>query len=372
MTDIPITGFRRAGARVLSALVSAASWVRPRQECVERHVLILEPFGMGDVLSLQPLVRLLYHHGWTVDLCARESWKPLFPDGMVRSWIPAQVPWTAYDARKKYDIRAYGAPDFLRTWRALRAHAGFSIGFDPRGDVRSVGLLVAAGFHLVVTFSRYLGTDLPVGVRGVSVIPADFSIPRWQLNLRFLDWCGIRSTHPPRPSLNHLTRMSGAVEKGDRVALIAISPWPGRRWPVSHWQKLAAALRHTGKEVCALCGPGQFVETQAAVGGSVDVQECPSIQEWVVQLVYASLVIAIDSGPAHLADALGKRLIVLCGPGHIGLWGPTGPRSCVVHHQDRTPCAPCHQEAFRCHAACMAAISVEEVLAACARLEGKT
>jgi hypothetical protein len=75
-----------------------------------RRVLILEPFGMGDMISYQPLIHALRQNGYEVRVCARAEWRALYPE--VSCWVPSRIPWSSYDEGKKYGLRQYAGRGF--------------------------------------------------------------------------------------------------------------------------------------------------------------------------------------------------------------------------------------------------------------------
>ncbi len=92
----------------------------------------------------------------------------------------------------------------------------------------------------------------------------------------------------------------------------------------------------------------------------------------VALLERSSLVVAHDSGPAHLADVVGAPLLALFGPESPDHYGPLGPRSAAFHAG--LYCSPCLSAANTKVApcggrnACMQAIRREDVLEAAGRL----
>ena len=74
----------------------------------------------------------------------------------------------------------------------------------------------------------------------------------------------------------------------------------------------------------------------------------------------AGLVISADSGPLHIACAVGARVIGLFGPTSPKITGPRGPH-CKVIWKDVGCKVPCYDQ--RCkHYKCMEAITVDDVL----------
>ncbi len=94
------------------------------------------------------------------------------------------------------------------------------------------------------------------------------------------------------------------------------------------------------------------------------------VHDWVAALARASAVVAVNTGPMHIAAALGKPVVLLEGPSRQPLWAPPCGRHAVVAHQGEVRCAPCHQvgDCLRCGRRCMALDTPEEVLSALRRL----
>ena len=89
----------------------------------------------------------------------------------------------------------------------------------------------------------------------------------------------------------------------------------------------------------------------------------------------AECVVTGDTGPMHLAAALGRPLVALFGPTNADLTGPYGTRSLVL--ADRSDCARCGQRLCtfaggKQELACLRNISVDDVVEAVQRLLSST
>jgi ADP-heptose:LPS heptosyltransferase len=301
--------------------------------------VLLEPFGMGDALSLLPLVTVLHAHGHQVVVCARPAWRTFFPDHI--EWVDSAIPWASYGDDEKYRLKALFGPVFRGFLLALRHAAAGHIGIDTRGDSRSTLLLWMAGCRTVYSLDRYLGSNLKNLRCSARMLPLDPHLRRWQVNTRFATALGCSLESASRP---HLTRrgLAGGPNGRRPLGIIPITPWPGRAWPPDRWQELLARLLAMGEEVLVLAGPGQEAAVRAAVGPLANLRLCQSIDEWVSRLSGLEAVVALDSGPAHLADALDIPLVALYGSGQLPLWAPSGPRSLVLHRQDDPDYQPIH------------------------------
>lgn len=309
----------------------------------EKRIVILEPFGLGDVISLEPLTRVLKENGYHVVICSKDRWRALIPPVQADGWIVEHLPWTTYEDRRKYRLRDYIGADFRRFFRQLRQACRGGMVIDCRGDVRSIILLYLAGCRRVYTLSHYLGSDLEVNRWAGCVVEDDGHLRRWELNIGFA-----RAMHamvPERlasPNLRHLFAEQPRKEAG-AIGLVTVAPWAGRLWGSEKWKRLVSQLRAQGFKPFCFCGPGQSGAAQQNVGDHVPVLVNHSIDEWAKNLERMEAIISIDSGPMHLADALGLPVVGLFGSGKLPLWLPSGPQSRAVHHQEKPEFYPCHQ-----------------------------
>ncbi|MFH1338595.1 MAG: glycosyltransferase family 9 protein, partial [Candidatus Omnitrophota bacterium] len=75
----------------------------------------------------------------------------------------------------------------------------------------------------------------------------------------------------------------------------------------------------------------------------------------------ADAVISADSGPMHIAAAVGAKVVALFGPTSPKITGPYPPQNHIVIYKDIGCKVPCYDSACKDYR-CMQAITVEEVL----------
>jgi ADP-heptose:LPS heptosyltransferase len=86
-----------------------------------------------------------------------------------------------------------------------------------------------------------------------------------------------------------------------------------------------------------------------------------SLHELAALLSKASLYIGNDSGPTHLAAALGVPCIALFGPGDVERFAPRG-NGVIRILQQKVHCSPCYRT-WCSHHTCMRSLTFESVLA---------
>jgi ADP-heptose:LPS heptosyltransferase len=97
--------------------------------------------------------------------------------------------------------------------------------------------------------------------------------------------------------------------------------WPNKRWPPSNFGAVAASIRDEhGWRSVVLWGPGEealAASVAAASLGAADVAPSTTIADVVGIARAAKLMVSGDTGPLHIAGAVGTPI--------VGLFGPTSP-----------------------------------------------
>jgi len=160
--------------------------------------------------------------------------------------------------------------------------------------------------------------------------------------------------------------VTGGREKAKRC-FVAVSPvafWETKLWEEKSFADLCDRIRQelgigvilTGGDPGPLDRIRALMKTNAAnLGGKTTLRD--------LAFLYgrAALVITTDSGPMHLAAAVGTPVVALFGPTDPARTGPYGPGHRIIRRKlDCMPCFKKHCETKRC----MDQITVEEVFAA--------
>ena len=331
-------------------------------------ILILKPSSLGDVIQALPVLRLLKLHFrdaeiyWWID----SSLAPLLegdPDlaGIVRF------------ERKRWSSVA-NWPEMFRSIRWLRAQR-FDWVIDLQGLMRSgIFSWLSRGKFLVgldnlregnregARLFYDLAVRTPKGMHAVerylSVLPA-LRVP---VDKPF-QWL------PERPQITTDIKAKWPELKA-ASRWIAIQPgarWDTKRWPVENFTKLVGLLAQKHPDVhFAVFGSAderQFGEIISVAAPERILNLCgrTSLQEMIEWLRQCELMITNDTGPMHVAAALGVPLIALFGPTDPHSTGPYGQLENVI--RTGLPCSPCFNSTclWATPLECLVAISPEKV-----------
>lgn len=147
-----------------------------------------------------------------------------------------------------------------------------------------------------------------------------------------------------------------------------------KRWPARKWSSLLDILQgELGLSVIITGSGGEMEDVRTILSRmrtpAYSLAGQTTVLELAALIKKATLFIGNDSGPMHIAAAMGTPVIALFGPTEPALWKPWGKGHVVIYKQ--VPCSPCkYTDCDRGRENCMEQISVEEVLRAiCQYLE---
>ncbi|MFN2432285.1 MAG: lipopolysaccharide heptosyltransferase II [Gemmatimonadota bacterium] len=141
---------------------------------------------------------------------------------------------------------------------------------------------------------------------------------------------------------------------------------PARRWPAKRFVELGRALREAANaRVVVLGGPAEVDlgrRVAAGIPGASSFAGRTSLETLLGVLDALDLFVTNDTGPMHLAAALGTPLLDLCGAADERVTGPRSPRARVL--REHLFCSPCVRNACPFDLECMRALAVRRVLEA--------
>ncbi len=159
----------------------------------------------------------------------------------------------------------------------------------------------------------------------------------------------------------------GGLFEGPRVVIHPLAKWATKNWPRKNFTQLADLLIQKGVSVIFTGskedqGIVEEIATQMESSPKMlNLSGQTSLKELAAVFSLADAILTTDTGPMHLAAAVGAPLIVLFGPTAPWRTGPYGDNHVVL--RKNLDCSPCFRK--QCATAdCMNSITVEEVMKA--------
>jgi lipopolysaccharide heptosyltransferase I len=314
-----------------------------------RRILLVRLGSLGDIIHSLPVAASLresiphVHIDWLVDTRHRA----------ILDLVPV--------INRRIVVQP-SARGFLSTIRSLRTER-YDEALDLQGLWKSALLARGSGARRVIGFSRehlrepgarLFYSEACSAVEGPHVIQKNLSLLRTlgldtdQLAIKF-------PIQIPQSAVLEDVRRELNIRGGDRFAIINPgAAWPNKRWPTDHFGRLAAEMlaRH-GVRSAVLWGPGERLLAQAVASsakGSAIVTPQTSLGDLLALARAACIMISGDTGPLHLAAAVGTPVVALFGPTDPQRNGPWSSRDislsgytrCICHYQRRcTRTVPC-------------------------------
>jgi heptosyltransferase-2 len=329
----------------------------------KKNILIIKPGAIGDLLQLTPVVRALasaYPDARISLLVGTEATATLFRHhplvsetivfdrrGEHRSLLPLLRLWQRI-RRGKYSLVVHFQRSNLKTWLLASAALPCRVLVYHKTRGRPV--------HVV---DDYMETLAPLGISG-----QDRGL---ELYVGEID-----------------KEYAGAVFSRcgfDGGIVIAMNPGashPVNRWGASRFAELADVLTERLSAKIILIGGTEdlaLAEEIAAATASGPLVLCgkASLLQTAAILNRCDLLVSGDTGPLHLATAVGTRVLALFGAADPDRTGPVGPGHRVIRAKG-IACIPCRSRACKSsrYLECMENLSVREVAdAAIAMVEEK-
>jgi heptosyltransferase I len=326
------------------------------------HILVVRLGALGDVVHTIPAVAALR----AAKPDARIDWLIEAKHRPILDLVPA------VDRVIALEGRSIGA--WVDAIRRLRETA-YDIALDFQGLMKSAVLARASGARRVAGFSiwhlreksarpfysetNHQSSD-DAGTGTVHVI---------QKNLHLLEVLGIHTNRiefplarVPSPALEEIRQRFGAAQ----FALVNPgAAWPNKRWPPRRFAEIAVFLREVrGLPSIVLWGPGEQPLAQSiveAAGGAAYLGPATKIADLVEVSRAAALIVSGDTGPLHIAAAVGTPTVALYGPTDPERNGPWDPNDVTISKFEACDCH--YQRACRRGDWCLERVGVAEVTA---------
>jgi lipopolysaccharide heptosyltransferase I len=328
-----------------------------------RRLLLIKPSSLGDIVHALPTLAAL---------------KEQFPAASVTWAVKRQ--WAGLVERVAQVDQVLALDDGLRGWLSkvplIRA-ARFDLVIDLQGLLRSALLARVTGCARRVGLATgregsplFYTERVPVPTLRMHAVDRYLLVARaLGAPLQDIPKFRFRSEGPDLQVVREMLQGAGLPAGRAWVAMNVSARWPTKRWPAEYFAEAADSLTREG------VGPVVFIGGRSEQGESARIRSMMRAQSidftgrtevglLPTLLRQAAALLTNDSGPMHIAAAVGTPVVALFGPTDPLRTGPYGNGHTVLTHD--VPCRPCMSR--RCHhavpLACLSGVTPERAVQA--------
>jgi heptosyltransferase I len=261
------------------------------------RILVVRLGAMGDIIHALPAAASLKqsYPGSRLTWVVEPKWAPLLEDNPFIDRLVL--------------LRRRTLAGLLGSWHSLRAER-YDFAVDFQGLIKSALAASAARPGRIFGFHRSQLRERAAALfySNKTVSHAAHVVEK---NLELAAAAGATTLLRTFPL--PMGRPEGALPSGDFVLASPLAGWRAKQWPIEHYQALAARLDRELGIPLVLDGPP----------GS-GLAHCSSLPGLIHATRRAAAVVGVDSGPLHLAAALGKPGVAIYGPTDPARNGPYG------------------------------------------------
>ncbi|HEY3307943.1 MAG TPA: lipopolysaccharide heptosyltransferase I [Desulfuromonadaceae bacterium] len=343
------------------------------------RVLIIKTSSLGDIIHALPVLDYLHKAspgieiGWVVE----EAFRDLLEDNPLlnnlhvlktRSWKKS-----LFSSRTRQEVSG-----LIRELRACK----YDIAFDIQGNLKSGIVGVLSGTEKRIGLPRQLLQEsinaLFTTIKTPFSPAYDHAVPRYLsvVSLPFgLDYHDLRlASDISTSSVDNAkarTFLAG-LEPGRKILFHCGTTWQTKFWSPEGWSALGAWVTATYPDASILLSWGNDGEKTMAldiashIGNRAVACDRLSLKGFTALLKQVDLVVGGDTGPVHLAAAVGTPTVSLYRSSDGRASGPRGERHVII--QSPMPCTRCFHTTCARDAECRASIPPTALAQGIARL----
>jgi heptosyltransferase-1 len=337
------------------------------------RLLLVKPSSFGDIIHTLPVLDAI-HHSWprtAVDWIVKPEWVSLLEGHpMLREVLTFPMSWRAWQRtiplirQRRYDmvldLQGLLRSGLLSRFTGAPTRIGFANGREgspwcytqrvelPCGSPMGLDGALSSPMHAPLhAIDRYLHLAREAGASIRT--PVRFPLPSWPDAERWVERCWDEI---------------GILSKEIVCVIHPAARWATKRWPAERFASLADRLViEQGWRVIVVAGAREREQAASVTAlmqqPHVDLSGHTSLPQLAALLRRAALLVTNDSGPMHLAVAVGTPVVALFGPTDPAAVGPYGSGHVVL--RKGVDCSSCTRQRCVNGLACLTAISVDDV-----------
>ncbi|MCH9649096.1 MAG: lipopolysaccharide heptosyltransferase I [Deltaproteobacteria bacterium] len=330
------------------------------------RILLIRTSALGDVVHTLPVLTALRRHfpeghiGWVVE----SSMAPILqghPD--LDELIPVR-----FRAWRKRLTKTVTWKEMLQFRRAIRSFQA-DVVVDLMGNHKAGAVAALTGCNRRIGFARRSRRE-PSSSLWINEGVHPRRLHAVERALELLEPLGVPFETPDfqgsklfqGAALGDLQQVLPAPSRPIAL-LIPGAGWHNKRYPTDSWGRVATQLRDHGElSVLIPCGPGEeplsekIVDASHGAATNLGLVKLPALAALIRR---SGIVLGGDTGPIHLAHALGTPVLCTMGPTTPYRHGPYGEADWAIWQE--LPCSFCYRR-FTSPKACLQSLSVERVV----------
>jgi heptosyltransferase-1 len=319
------------------------------------RVLVVRLGAMGDILHALPAVTALRraHPAWQIGWVVEPRWLALLAAEIrdQRSEINAardsampvvdRLHFAASRAWKRHPLSGKTLSQIKELRRELRA-AKYDAVLDLQGAIRSAVIGRMSGCvrrigearprewpahwffteRIVTHGAHVIEQDVELA-RAVAGDPLEVVEPLLPVDPAAESWCG-----------DWLAEHMALAGAGPLALLTPGAGWGAKRWPPERYAAVAQGLKDRGMQVLVNAAPGEEQLAAPITAGGAAIAVTATLPQLIALTRRVALCVGGDTGPLHLASALGRPVVGIYGPTDPSRNGPYGTRARVLRSPD--------------------------------------
>jgi heptosyltransferase-1 len=298
-----------------------------------KRILIIKPSALGDIVLALPVLSALKHSfpEASISWLVRPEFAPLI---MGHPFIDDII---LFDRKylSKWWCNVYSFRAFKSLTKQLKKKQ-FDLVFDFQGLFRT------GYFSWVTGCKRRFG---PAGAREFAHLFYTDKIPQDASSIHLVDYylkiaeaAGVKHIEAefklPQNALaaDSIDKLLKSQQVSGKYAVIVPgAAQPNKRWPIERFAELADKISSRfGMQIVATGSQGEREYIEAIGKGVINLAGKTSMRELIPLMKKASLVVSNDTGPGHIAAALGVPIVMIFGPTNPARVCPYKRPQCVV------------------------------------------
>jgi lipopolysaccharide heptosyltransferase I len=335
-------------------------------------IVIVRLSALGDIVHALPVLAAINKAlpDASVDWLVEENYAPILS---ITRGLRRRIIGRARQTFETADTVSFGgALGYVQAVSYLRAQK-YDCALDLQGLLKSAGWARSSGAARVIGFDKASLREAQAATFYSETVTPPAGVHVIQKNLSMLGTLGITTTDvlmPLHPEASAETL--AVIHQAGNKQYVVLNPgaaWPNKCWPPERFAALAAALRErTGLRSLITWGPSERElgdRIVAASSGAALLAPATTVSDVAVLVRDAALVVSGDTGPLHIAAAMGTPLVGLFGPTWPERNGPWDPSDVVISRADMCVCH--HKRQCLRGSPCINEITVQDVVAASIR-----